>query len=542
MLDWCPVCENLIPPERYTITLPPLQATTNATVDGTPISVSPAATIQPNVKAGVKGVGGVKQPPGRRPGLNRQNSKTAAARKAATGAIAQATGDRPADSKGDSPIAGDPATQETAPTRRRLVISQGPTPLYCSEECRRKDYMRSTLSQPNLQAWNASQGYTNPLPFATGPLYGNSAGPDVGGRPNHYSSPRVQTHSNSPPSPFMLDHTTAVTKDPTKGVPYVDPRRQNAACQHPNNSASSASATATTTTASSESIASLANPPGDIHPHFKQPGHLQMTAMPNPTGDNPTSQNLHPGSAPATTDMDSHPSHAILNGANLPRNLKLDLDKWNKLPSRQDVSYAKERRSSRDQYSTYDLYKTTYPLAFESRRQQPQYASSRQYGNGERRRSGSRHRQSSRRTSEIPAVGWSMGGEDITPTQSLLITKVPVRKDDSFDHASSQIVRNRTAPPSSRASDSGSSDRSTSVKSHAHSDTSRRRSSRGSKRALLVFVSCQACASMTPLLMSGHRRSHHRVHRPRPGSVPEEAFRAGPLGVLSFPRLRILLS
>lgn len=465
MLDWCPVCENLIPPERHTVTLPPLAAA--ATIDTTvDVSGSTDQSTQQVTKTVAKPG---KQQTGRRPGLNRQNSRAATARKA-TAANVTAVKEQP-----EAPQAAPEVLEKTtAPVRRRVVISQGPTPLYCSEECRRKDYLSSTLSHPNLQAWNASQGYTE-LPFASGQLYGNTAGPDE----RRYSSPRVQTHSASPPSPFLMDQTARTVHDASKGLPYVDPRRQPALQRHPNNSASSASATATTTTASSESIVSMTNPHPDPPAHSKPPGHLRMTALGRPTDDEPRPQSILPGSAPAATDLDSHPSHAILSTANLPRNL---MDKWSNLPAaRQELAPPRDRRSSRDQVSTYDLYKTTYPLAHESKRPQPPYSSSRQNSNGERRRSGSR-RTESRRASEIPMSGWGIGGEDITPTQSLLITRVPLRKDDSFDQLASITRKSRTAPPSSAASDSGSSDRSTSVKSHTHSEK-RRKSSRGSKRA-----------------------------------------------------------
>ncbi|KAG8881546.1 hypothetical protein FRB98_004262 [Tulasnella sp. 332] len=498
MLDcsWCPVCENLIPPERTTITLPPLVQ---------PLPVNAPESIPPPpppvTRAGGRGgkAGGTAAGGGRRPpGLNRHNSKITSA---ATGR--KATGNAAITNSTDQIDLATVATaaaadsQPTGPVRHRIIISQDPTPLYCSEACRLKDTAiiattnygafnnnSQVLSQPNLQAYGA--GYKPP--FAVN---------------GHGASQQRLYHNNGDAPPFAVDNGRS---DHRHNQAHGRNNGDQGGAAHPNNSARKSSATATTTstaTASSDSIASFSSTSVD-HP----PPGLKMTSLVSDLNNVGKTS----GSAPATmtaTDIDSQ----LLNGSNglLPRNVKLDLDRWHNLPtnstSTANTSTNPPTHPSRNgsgnglgqaqrQSSAYDLYKSTYPLAFETTR-----TGGSRHEESARRRSSSRHtsnhrnqttsHQSSRRNSSHLGYNWGIlegnpDGVDVTPTQSLLITKTPARRDDSFDPPS--LLRTRSSRPASShgGSDSGSttSERSESARSERKPPPlSRRRSSRMSSHS-----------------------------------------------------------
>ncbi|KAG8992176.1 hypothetical protein FRB94_011915 [Tulasnella sp. JGI-2019a] len=478
MLDcsWCPVCENLIPPERTTISLPPLAQAVNE-VEGAQVAAV-AAPAAVTTKAGGRG-GRAAAAENRRPGVNRQHTKiTQATRKATTG-----TGNNVLTSEqGEAPAPADSQPQQpVGPVRHRIVISQDPTPLYCSEACRLKDAAATNtlqsnaqvLSQPNLKAY----GMASKPPFALN---------------NHGSSQqRLYYNHNSntgasPPSPFTLENNAG-----RNGSQYMNGSRhhQGTSAAHPSISDSNLRATATTstTTASSNSVASIS--PTSANANLPPP-NLKMTSTTDSNGIG--NGNLISGSAPASTDIDSHPSHALLNGSNglLPHNVKLDLDKWHNLPTSNSTAAAANPNSQANaplrnrQNSAYDLYKSTYPLAFETAR----VGGSRQKNNEaqmkqERNRSGSRHHQG--RSSRGFGYDWSMVGGvpdvDVTPTQSLLITKTPARRDDSFDPPS--MLRSRPPPSSHGGSDSGSTTSERSESARSESKPPRRKSSRTSSHS-----------------------------------------------------------
>lgn len=482
MLDcsWCPVCENLIPPERTTITLPPLAQPPSNAVESTP-AAAPAVT-----RAGGRGGrgGGAVAGGGRRPlGLNRQNSKItpATARKATGNAPITAGTDQTDQATGAVATAADSQPQPTGPVRHRIIISQDPTPLYCSEACRLKDtatisstnhtaFNNNTyvLSQPNLQAYGVGKP-----PFAVN---------------GHGASQQRLYYNSADVPPFAVRNGQGHGAQTQYGNEKAG---HQSGATHPNNSAGNSSATATTTsitTASSDSIASLSSALAE-HPPLPGPKTTSMAKT--------------SGSAPATmtaSDVDSQ----LLNGSNglLPQNVKLDLDRWHNLPTNSTATNNPPPHPSRNgsgnglgptqrQNSAYDLYKSTYPLAFETTR--PGGSRQKSHEESARRRSSSRHNynqttshQSSRRNSGHPGYNWGIlegntDAMDVTPTQSMLITKTAARRDDSFDPPS--LLRTKSSRPGSShgGSDSGSttSERSESARSGSKPPLGRRKSSRG---------------------------------------------------------------
>ncbi|KAG8898901.1 hypothetical protein FRB99_007072 [Tulasnella sp. 403] len=302
MLDWCPVCENLIPPERYTIQLPPLnQPATDAD--------------KPSVTQSKANSGGTKQA-AKRPGISRQNSKIAGPKRTNSKAEQQPL------SKVNEPDSGindaaTPAAAVAPAPRKRTIISQDPTPLYCSEKCRLQDEANSALSQMNIWSWNPG------APAFAGGLYNNP----YGGRE---------------PLPVPLNGSSP-TFASGKARPEI-----------------SGSTGTTDTTTSTDSVPSILG--SHAHPDAprKRPELLQMTSMPHPSSQSNPASDIA-SSAPPTTDIASHPPNAILpDAAHVPPH-GLPLDRWH---AQNPTLENPDLHRTNNGYSAMELYTSAYPLAF----------------------------------------------------------------------------------------------------------------------------------------------------------------------------------
>lgn len=364
MLDWCPVCENLIPPERYTIQLPPAVQPAPQPTDAPAQEKAPTGgPAKTTAKAGLK-----------RPGPVRQNSRGAVKK----GGVQQLT--KTENKAAEAATTTTPATAEApaapaAPPRQRTVISQEPTPLYCSEKCRLEDEARNNLRPLDYGEVDWSMGGGFAPPFATG--LGQERSP----------LPMPYTSGSPPPHPFLATRSTT---------------------------SASSSTLNTTITASSDSVHSgtsqmQLNPPGS-DAHKQRPDFLQMTSMPPVPSPRSTGAAEMSSSAPATTDFTSHPSHAILSELGQPIPHGLPLDRWNTV--RNDAA---DHDAAPRYTSAADLWNTGYTLAI-----QP-----------------GRSRMNSRHPSRMPTptlTHW----EDTTPTQSVLIPRSYRRQDDSLEVAHSR--------------------------------------------------------------------------------------------------------
>lgn len=359
MLDWCPVCENLIPPERYTVQLPPAVAQ---------LAPQPTDVPAPD-KAPTGGPAKTTAKPGpKRPGPVRQNSRGAAKK----GGIQQMT---KADNKAAETATTTPAAVPEAPIvapapRQRTVISQEPTPLYCSEKCRLEDEARNNLRPMDYGEVDWSMGGGFAPPFATGFA------------PERSPLPMPYTTGSPPPHPFLTTRSTT---------------------------SASSSTLNTTITASSDSAHSAGSqmqiiPPASDAPR-QRPEFLQMTSMPPVPSPRSNGAAEMSSSAPATTDFTSHPSHAILSELGQPIPHGLPLDRWNTVRNDTTDANAAPRYTS-----AADLWNTGYTLAI-----QP-----------------GRSRMNSRHPSRMPTPTLTQW-EDTTPTQSVLIPRSFRRQDDSLE-------------------------------------------------------------------------------------------------------------
>lgn len=374
MLDWCPVCEKAIQLPTHTVTVP-IPAPDAATVTDktpTPAPVAPKVTT----KAG-----------GRRPALNRANSKGATTKRGAAKADQQ-----PQQQQNKAEATATSAEEPVAPaTKTKTVVSRGPTPLYCSEKCRLEDEAAShALSQTSI--WDWTMNHYGVPPFAYPSAYG--------GR-----------------EPLPILGTSPASQPATHGF--------------------GSTASTTTTVTSTDSIPSVADLYDDAS--RRRPGFLQMTTLPATSSQSGGATEVS-SSAPATTDIASHPPNAILAdmGHNAPRGLPLE--RW------QAPTTGVQGPQRTNGQSAVDLYSAAYPLAFAPTR--PMMYSRRPSRNPSRK--------------PTPTL-W----DDVTPTQSLLIpSNGHVRKDDSLE-----------VKMASRHSDSGSSGRSGSTTSRRQ--RTRSRSQRG---------------------------------------------------------------
>ncbi|KAG8913000.1 hypothetical protein FRC00_003266 [Tulasnella sp. 408] len=279
MLDWCPVCENLIPPERYTIQLPPAVQPAPQPTDAPAQEKAPTGgPTKTTAKAGLK-----------RPGPVRQNSRGAVKK----GGVQQLTKTENKAAEAATTTAEAPAAP-AAPPRQRTVISQEPTPLYCSEKCRLEDEARNNLRPLDYGEVDWSMGGGFAPPFATGLAQERSP------------LPMPYTSGSPPPHPFLATRSTT---------------------------SASSSTLNTTITASSDSVHSGTSqmplhPPGS-DAHRQRPEFLQMTSMPPVPSPRSNGAAEMSSSAPATTDFTSHPSHAILSELGQPIPHGLPLDRWN---------------------------------------------------------------------------------------------------------------------------------------------------------------------------------------------------------------------
>lgn len=135
--SWCPVCDCAILPKRYTVPINP-----PAPQQPLPPSTSSNAVRSSQTTRGKNGTikaragGGLAQGTGRiRPGLYRAHTTQYAA------------------AKGKSPVRQEqqeqqPVPPQQEPVRTRTVIDQNQTPLYCSEECRKRDLEQSWVVAP----------------------------------------------------------------------------------------------------------------------------------------------------------------------------------------------------------------------------------------------------------------------------------------------------------------------------------------------------------------------------------------------------------
>ncbi|KAG8933807.1 hypothetical protein FRC02_011129 [Tulasnella sp. 418] len=130
--DWCPVCSRAIPPESVTITL-------NNDNDDPPVENTPA----PPVKTTHRNPNG--KPNTTRTALHRAQPPKAAARRAAIKAH-----QRDKEITAVAAVVDQVTTPSSAPAKQRTVISQEPSPLYCSQKCRLEDEAKSNA----LRGWD----------------------------------------------------------------------------------------------------------------------------------------------------------------------------------------------------------------------------------------------------------------------------------------------------------------------------------------------------------------------------------------------------
>ena len=142
MLDWCPVCENLILPGKQLVSIQaPVTSTDKAASQAT---APPKAALSKTSTSTTKLAG--KKPSSRRGG---RGQSAAALRKTGVRGPAPPNPD-PAQSEDadneESTATDDPKVVNAPPatvSKKRTIISQEPTPLYCSDKCRLADEDRT---------------------------------------------------------------------------------------------------------------------------------------------------------------------------------------------------------------------------------------------------------------------------------------------------------------------------------------------------------------------------------------------------------------
>lgn len=141
--SWCPVCDKLILPKRYTVAAdlpPPQQASPNPNQRSSPIPPSLSRQNSARAKSGAllralarNQGGGLLHGTGRiRPGGGLKRTASSNAVVASSQALQQL-----------QPV---PAVHPAMIPRERVVIDQGQTPLYCSDKCRKEDLELANIS------------------------------------------------------------------------------------------------------------------------------------------------------------------------------------------------------------------------------------------------------------------------------------------------------------------------------------------------------------------------------------------------------------
>ncbi|KAF8527601.1 hypothetical protein BU17DRAFT_61726 [Hysterangium stoloniferum] len=160
--SWCPGCDRLILPKRYIVPVspvpnpPPLPSQEQDIASSsdsdhnpppppapTPVPSSPEVRKKPldnrarRLGGGlVHGTGRVKLGGGLKPRVEKKSAQVTAP---AAGVVAPVS-PTPAPAPAPAPVAAAPTPKKT-----RVIISQEPTPLYCSEECRSRDLKNSYI-------------------------------------------------------------------------------------------------------------------------------------------------------------------------------------------------------------------------------------------------------------------------------------------------------------------------------------------------------------------------------------------------------------
>lgn len=196
--SWCPACDRQIQPKRTQV---PVAQTTPPTPAPPPSSPqSPPPPVR-RTKTGKRGGGGLVQGTGRvRPNgsLKRTESKPP------------------------------PAPQPAAPVKYRTVIDQGPTLLYCSDECRMADIHHNYGVVPHDYHPDRQSLSPSPVPFSRRAAPSDSTGSSIesqssvssasSSQPTTHSSPSLATLAamynwGPPPPPAHVDENTGCTVD-----------------------------------------------------------------------------------------------------------------------------------------------------------------------------------------------------------------------------------------------------------------------------------------------------------------------------------------
>ncbi|EKM79454.1 hypothetical protein AGABI1DRAFT_114016 [Agaricus bisporus var. burnettii JB137-S8] len=190
---WCPGCNRLIEPKKYTI--PAQQHPTRSTPAPPPTSPQSSPTKKDR-KPAARTRGGLVQGTGRM----KPNGTIKSASK--------------------SPQA------STKPVKYRTIIDQGPLPLYCSEECRRLDDQASSGSVDTERSSSSSIPSESSISTASSAAFEQLPPPQIA-QESEYASPSVALIAklyNFPPPPPPAVITFA---DATEEIPYRAPLSDN---------------------------------------------------------------------------------------------------------------------------------------------------------------------------------------------------------------------------------------------------------------------------------------------------------------------------
>ncbi|RDB17853.1 hypothetical protein Hypma_000847 [Hypsizygus marmoreus] len=185
--SWCPVCDRQIQPKRFQVAVP----------QPTPPAPTPAPPPSSPVRR-TKGSGTIRQRGG---GLVQGTGRVKP-----NGSLKRSDTARPA-----------PQPVPIAPVKLRTVIDQGPTPLYCSDECQLADINRGLPHDFNPDRERSST--SSPVPFSTrAPTESDSTGSSFDSESSIESASSQTTHMSPslatlaaiyhfpplpPPAPFV---------------------------------------------------------------------------------------------------------------------------------------------------------------------------------------------------------------------------------------------------------------------------------------------------------------------------------------------------
>lgn len=212
---WCPVCNRLIEPKKYTVPIPPPQPRSSPA----PPPTSPQSSR--------KSFTSFSSPTSSHTLLATKKDPSATKRKVTVrtrGGIVQGTGRMKPNGtiKRADPISKSQqgAQNTTKPIKYRTIIDQGPLPLYCSDECRRQDDEASAGSVGTESSGSSSIPSESSISTASSAAFEQLPPPEIVDEPQ-YSSPSVAILAKlynfpPPPPPAPITFEDATEQEPCR--------------------------------------------------------------------------------------------------------------------------------------------------------------------------------------------------------------------------------------------------------------------------------------------------------------------------------------